>query len=127
MTTFSGKVTGVIYEYAPENMMSAADFEALLKAEKELAETKRQLAEIEHAYVDKDKQLQGARAECASAVNRAECNRRELEAARDECAKLQADNDWLRKFGAAACAVLESFHAGTGPRAHALRRGVVAP
>lgn len=101
MTTFSGKVTGVIYEYAPENMMSAADFEALLKAEKELAETKRQLAEIEHAYVDKDKQLQGARAECASAVNRAECNRRELEAARDECAKLQADNDWLRRFGAA--------------------------
>ena len=36
MTTFSGTITGVMYEYAPENMMSAADFEALLKAKREI-------------------------------------------------------------------------------------------
>ena len=165
MTTFSGTITGVMYEYAPENMMSAADFEALLKAkreidaawkvlnridngifatpyksiapaintlhtmlkqwqeaysesvqradkfEQELAETKRKsdefraamdkLAERNGELTRKVGEYQAKNMYLGRVGLERDALQEQLEAARAECAKLQADNDWLRRFGAA--------------------------
>lgn len=70
---------------------------------RELAEMKRQLAEIESAYADKDKYLQEARAECASALNCVDVTNERCARLQAEIAKLQHENTSITTCNAGLC------------------------